>query len=79
MRAADEGVDDKSAKDEAIEFLKDELSQGEQLVKEVNRRATDAGIGSKSLRSARESLGIKSYRSGGYQGPFYWKLPTLPT
>ena len=78
MRATDEGADGKSAKDEAIDFLKDELSRGEQPVKEVTRRATDAGISSKTLRSARESLGIKSYRSGGFQGPFYWKLPTLP-
>jgi hypothetical protein len=77
MRAADEGTDGKSAKDEAIDFLNDELGQGAQTAKDIQGRARDAGISPKSLRAARESLGIISERKE-FQGPYYWTLPSLP-
>ncbi len=77
MRAADEGYEGRSAKDEAIEFLRDELSQGEQRAKDVTRRAVDGGISPKSLRSARETLRVISDRKV-FQGPFFWKLPISP-
>ena len=78
MRATDEGTDGKSAKDEAIDFLNDELGQGDQAIKDIRRRATDAGISDKSLRAARESLGIISDRKQIFQGPYFWSLPSLP-
>jgi AAA domain len=70
----------KSAKDEAIEFLSDILSQGEMPIEDVRKAATNAGITPKSLRSAREALEVKSKRDGfGPGAVFSYSLPGGPS
>jgi len=63
-----------SALGEAQEFLRNVLGDGAQCAKEVQRQAEDAGIASKTLRRAREKLGVK-IRTDGFQGPSVWELP----
>ena len=64
----------KSAKDEAMEFLKDELANGEVGAGEIKRSATDAGIREKALRSACKALGIRPQKDG-FKGGWIWELP----
>jgi putative DNA primase/helicase len=69
--------ENKSEKSEAIEFLKETLKAGPMAAKDVKKEAYDAGISSKSLRSAREALGIKPEKAG-FEGGWVWKLPKMP-
>jgi putative DNA primase/helicase len=62
-----------SALGEAEEFLRNVLGQGAQCAKDVQRQAEEAGIASKTLRRAREKLGVK-IRTDGFQGPSVWEL-----
>ena len=77
LAAMDEGFEGKTAKTEAVEFLQDILAAGPMKVAEINQQAREAGISSKALRSARESLGIKTEKSG-MQGGWIWALPKMP-
>ena len=54
MRAAESGSEGKSAKDEAMDFLNDELENGPVPAKDAQAHARDAGISPKSLRTARK-------------------------
>jgi len=66
-------------KAEATDFLTDILSNGPMPAKQVKAEATEAGISAKSLRSAREALGIKPEKNGfGEQGGWVWTLPKVP-
>jgi putative DNA primase/helicase len=72
----------RSQKSEAIDFLKT-IGGREVDATEVKRNATEAGITPKSLRSAREDLGIKPQHKGGFgpEGRWVWdltKMPNLP-
>jgi putative DNA primase/helicase len=68
----------KSEKLEAIQFLKETLKGGPMAVRDVKKEAGDAGISTKSLRSARESLGIKPEKSA-FEGGWFWELPKMPS
>jgi hypothetical protein len=68
----------KSDKSEAIEFLKDQLKAGAMAAKDVKKEAHDAGISSKSLRSARGALGIKPQKAS-MEGGWVWELPKMPS
>ncbi len=59
---------------EAEAFLTSVLSRGAQCAKDVQRQAEEAGIASKTLRRAREKLGVR-VRTEGFQGPSVWELP----
>ena len=78
LAALDGTSENRSEKSEAIEFLEDALRAGPVSAKDMKREATDAGISSKSLRSAREALGIKPEKSG-FEGGWVWKLPKVPS
>jgi hypothetical protein len=69
---------------DAISFLRESLAEGERAAREVMREARDLGITEKMLRLAREKLGIKPAKRGGYFGKeskghnnsgWFWKLP----
>jgi hypothetical protein len=60
-----------------MEFLTEALRGGAVPARDVKREALDAGISAKSLRSAREALGIKPEKSG-YEGGWVWALPKMP-
>jgi hypothetical protein len=77
--AAEDGQDGKSARDEATDFLRDELSNGPVEWQQIERDRKAAGISEITLRRARENLGIKIRREGesGKRGGgrSLWELP----
>jgi putative DNA primase/helicase len=77
LAALQGGDSAKSARDEATDFLQDMLAHGPVPAKEVQRAASDAGISTKSLRTAREGLGIKPEKAGMKQG-WVWQLRRCP-
>jgi putative DNA primase/helicase len=70
--------ENKSEKSEAIEFLKDLLRTGPMTAKDARKEASNAGISTKSLRSARDALQIKP-KKAGMEGGWVWKLPKMPS
>ena len=76
---AAEDTGGKSALEEAMQFLGEELADGAVEVKEVEKDAEKAGINPRTLRRARESMGIRASRQGepGRRGGgcWVWELP----
>jgi putative DNA primase/helicase len=76
---AAESAGSRTTKEEATDFLRDILGQGEVPAEEVQQAARRAGITPKPLRSAREALKVKSRREGfGPGAVWYWSLPSGP-
>lgn len=69
-----ENGEQKSAKAEAMEFLERELVDGPVMAANIRARARAAGISEKSLRAAKQELGIKPQKSG-FDGGWIWPLP----
>ncbi len=68
----------RGAKREAEEFLRERLANGMRPVTEVRKDARAAGISERTLRRAREGLGVKSRKGGGHFGGdpgWQWELP----
>jgi hypothetical protein len=62
--------------EEAIFALFSFLGDGRLTAKEVKQRATEAGIAGRTLRRAKDVLGVKSKRRGfGRGSEFLWELP----
>ncbi len=78
LAALDGNGEAKSAKAEASEFLQDVLANGPMSAKDVKRETVEAGISAKSLRTAREALGIKPAKTG-FEGGWVWSRPRCPT
>jgi putative DNA primase/helicase len=73
---------ERSGKLEAIDFLREALSDGAQEVTAINEQASTLGITPKQLRTAREKLGVKSKKHGGGFGKdqeqfWTWYLPEV--
>lgn len=68
----------RTAKQEAIDFLSDILADGPMPAKKVQAAASEAGISTKSLRVAREQLGIKPTKAGMQSG-WVWTLRRCPS
>ena len=68
-------VDDeeKSALDEAMEFLVDELGMHPVTAKKVQKDARDAGISERTLNRAKRRLGVRSERES--DGSWTWVMP----
>jgi putative DNA primase/helicase len=80
LAALDGNSENRSEKSEAIDFLMDALGNGPVSAKDMKKEAAGAGISSKSLRSAREALGIKPEKTGfGGEGGWVWNLPKVPS
>ena len=78
MRPAD-GDDGKTAIEDAIDFLRDVLIGGRVLARDIKRRAGEAGISDKTLRTARTRLQIAVSREGfGADTRTYWSLHSCP-
>jgi hypothetical protein len=71
---AEYGVEGRTALEEAMEFLVDELASGLKLTTEVAREAKRAGISEPTLRRARTRLGVKARRNG-FSGVWSLELP----
>ena len=67
----------RSALDEAVEFLEAELAAEEQKARRVQSDARAAGITDRTLKRARQQLGVESERVGGAAeaGYWVWRLP----
>jgi putative DNA primase/helicase len=77
LAALQGGEASRSAKDEATDFLADLLDAGPVSAKDVQSAAREAGIGVKSLRTAKDALGIKPEKSG-MKGGWVWSLRRCP-
>jgi putative DNA primase/helicase len=74
---AAENTGSRTMKEEAAEFLRGILAQGEVPAEEVQHAARRAGIAPKPLRSAREALKVKPRREGFGPGAVWrWGLPS---
>jgi len=62
------------AREEAEEFLLDILKDGKMKSKDVEIRAKNYGITIKTLRIAREKLGVLCTRGKGNDKSWYWEL-----
>lgn len=66
---------DRSAIDEAMRWLKGELSDGAVPAKSIKDKAKQDGIAQRTLERAAERLSILRGRDG-FTGPFKWSLPS---
>jgi putative DNA primase/helicase len=69
-----EDIDTKCQTDEAQDWLRDLLMDGAVKATDAIKKAGATGISHKSLRAARERLGVKP-RKQGYTGGWVWSLP----
>jgi hypothetical protein len=67
------GSKKKSALEEAVEFLKEELAGGPVPSKELLKKAKAEGISEKTLRRAKSLLGVESKMQGRER--WVWTLP----
>jgi 5S rRNA maturation endonuclease (ribonuclease M5) len=82
LRAADllalpTDVEERGQLHDAADFLREVLDAGPLAAKEVQRQAAAADIAPRTLRRAREQLGVKP-RKVGIGGPWVWALPIGP-
>jgi len=83
MRPDDPYSDERSAVDEAEEFLQNMLVDGSRKMKEVQAEANAAGLSWASVRRAKTRLRIVATKHGGEGGKSYWAwalpAPKAPT
>jgi len=74
------GASERGELAEAVDFLRDLLTDGERTAKEVEREARAAGVSDATLRRARQVAGVQSRRAGGIAGQGVWLLscPSKP-
>lgn len=74
-----DGGNESTETDEAIDALRDVLSEGEMVAKEVKATMRAAGYTDKVIRLARERLGVQTRREGfGKEMRSLWSLPPDP-
>ncbi len=74
LAAAD--PDERSAREEARVFLREELATGRQLAEDLKRKASRMGIAERTLKRAKRDLGVNAEREGfSTDGMWYWRLP----
>ncbi|MCB1783385.1 MAG: AAA family ATPase [Alphaproteobacteria bacterium] len=71
----DDNTEERSALEEAKEFLHEECIIG-RTAKQVKARAEEAGISVATLRRAKDALGIKP-KKDGQNGPWVWRIPNV--
>ena len=59
----------------AVEWLTRTLAGGPMLATEVTAKAEADGVTPSALRTARESLGVRSVKGRGRGAPWSWELP----
>lgn len=80
LLAAPTDGEEKTAVDEAKEFLRDILADGPVEAKQVKAEARDAGISDISLRRAKSVLGVVAVKDGfGNAGKWLWQLQSKQT
>jgi hypothetical protein len=73
-----EDTNRRSALDDASDFLRSVLADGEMKCEDVRSLAMTAGISDATLRRARAEVRVQKRKSGkpGEPGPWWWSLPT---
>jgi putative DNA primase/helicase len=66
--------EERSALDDAKEFLNNLLAEGPVSNKQIRGDAEGAGIAWRTIQRAQKALGIEAYK-GGMKGGWLWKLP----
>jgi hypothetical protein len=79
IAARGEEGEDKTALDDACEYLRTCLAGGPVLQQEVRRLARAAGIAEKTLRRAKTKERVESRKDGFAAAPWFWSLPAAPT
>lgn len=69
-----EAVEEKSERLEAMDWLRERLSEGRVSQRELKGDAKAAGIAWRTVRRAKDSLGITSEKEG-FKGGWRWQLP----
>lgn len=70
--------EDRSALEEAKDFLREALTDGPRPAREVQKEAEQAGIAERTMRRARTALSIKPAkigRPGEKEQRWFWSLP----
>ncbi len=68
--------EEKSAEEEAREFLLEVLGDGRIPSSDIKAQAKEASIAERTLWNAKRKFGIKAERGGfGQGGAWYWRLP----
>lgn len=78
MLAQPKDAETKAEQTEAVEFLRQCLSEGEKSSKEVDKEAKEVGITNYAIRKAKAVLGVESFKKGGNFGGetgWYLRLP----
>ena len=76
LAAAESDGSERTATDEARDWLRETLADGPVPATEVQKLARQCGLSAKAVRTARERLGIKPKRSGFGKGScVQWALP----
>jgi len=79
--SAEDNIEGKSALDDAVDFLKDELGDGPAEAAQVWRDAREAGLSEKTVKRAKAMLGVVTRRQGETgrrgAGKWAWELPQL--
>lgn len=73
LLAAPADPEERSALEEAMEFLRDEIKDGPVGSTQVSKDARAAGITDITLKRAKSALGVRSRKQG--DGPWTWALP----
>jgi len=63
----------------AVELLRRELASGHQPTRDLEEKAWKAGIGLRTLRNAKQLLGVQAFQSvkeGKRRGPWFWHMPS---
>lgn len=75
MLAQTKDPETKARHTEAVEFLREALSSGPRLSKEIDDEAQEQGITAYRLRNAKKTLGVKPFKTGGtFGGGLAWYL-----
>lgn len=73
-----EDAENRRAVDDAVEFLRVELSNGDKTAKEVKTAAAAAGLSWRTVERAKAKIGIKVAKRH-FQGAWMWCLPNTAT
>ena len=77
--AQPEDADSRTAVEDAVEFLREELKDGPLTATEVQSKADKLKISIASLRRAKKALNIKPRKGMKEQaGQWFWELPARP-
>jgi len=70
-----EDDEERGAKTDAMDVLRTILADGPKSAADVKREAAQAGVAERTLRRAKDTLGV-TVRKDGYQGQWLWDLTT---